>query len=226
MHSTLRSNNSTSALILAIALNGSKAPSSQKTTQLAGTRKNQIVEVAKNLMIDEGLSALTMRRVARELSMSPGNLHYHFPNYALMLEALLDAVLEPYLTRFHALKAEAQGNPVAALTAVIEYVLDDLANKETTMFFPELWVLANRDDKAEQQMGKLYDAYMDVLIELIHDIRPDLNKKRTKEIALFICASIEGQTVFIGYETTHKQHRKALKEITLTTIMKLVMETD
>ena len=162
----------------------SKAPSSQKTTQFTGTRKAQIIDVAKNLMVDEGLSALTMRRVARESGISPGNLHYHFPNYGLMLGALVDAVLEPYLTKFEALKAESQGNPVTALTAVIESVIDDLGNKETTMFFPELWVLANRDDKAEQQMRKLYDAYMDVLIGLINNIRPDLNEKRVKEIAL------------------------------------------
>ena len=223
MHSTLSLNNSTGALILT---NASKVPSNRKAKQFAGTRKDQIIEVARKLMIDEGLSAVTMRRVARESGISPGNLHYHFSNYGLMLGALLDAVLEPYLIKFEALKAESQGNPVTALTAVLEYVLDDLGNKETTMFFPELWVLANRNDKAEQQMGKLYDTYMGVLIGLIKNIRPDLNKKRTKEIALFICASIEGQTVFIGYETTHKQHRKALKEITLTTIMKLVMETD
>ncbi len=223
MHSTLSLNNSTGALILT---NASKVPSNRKAKQFAGTRKDQIIEVARKLMIDEGLSAVTMRRVARESGISPGNLHYHFSNYGLMLGALLDAVLEPYLIKFEALKAESQGNPVTALTAVLEYVLDDLGNKETTMFFPELWVLANRNDKAEQQMGKLYDTYMGVLIGLIKNIRPDLNKKRTKEIALFICASIEGQTVFIGYETTHKQHRKALKKITLTTIMKLVMETD
>ena len=223
MHSTLSLNNSTGALILT---NASKVPSNRKAKQFAGTRKDQIIEVARKLMIDEGLSAVTMRRVARESGISPGNLHYHFSNYGLMLGALLDAVLEPYLIKFEALKAESQGNPVTAMTAVLEYVLNDLANKETTMFFPELWVLANRNDKAEQQMGKLYDTYMSVLIGLINNIRPDLNKKRTKEIALFICASIEGQTVFIGYETTHKQHRKALKKITLTTIMKLVMETD
>lgn len=216
-------NNSTGALILT---NTSKVPSNRKAKQFAGTRKDQIIEVARKLMIDEGLSAVTMRRVARESGISPGNLHYHFSNYGLMLGALLDTVLEPYLIKFEALKAESQGNPVTAMTAVLEYVLNDLANKETTMFFPELWVLANRNDKAEQQMGKLYDTYMSVLIGLINNIRPDLNKKRTKEIALFICASIEGQTVFIGYETTHKQHRKALKKITLTTIMKLVMETD
>jgi AcrR family transcriptional regulator len=223
MHSTLSLNNSTGALILT---NTSKVPSNRKAKQFAGTRKDQIIDVAKKLMIDEGLSSVTMRRVARESGISPGNLHYHFSNYGLMLGALLDAVLEPYLIKFEALKAESQGNPVTAMTAVLEYVLNDLANKETTMFFPELWVLANRNDKAEQQMGKLYDTYMSVLIGLINNIRPDLNKKRTKEIALFICASIEGQTVFIGYETTHKQHRKALKKITLTTIMKLVMETD
>ena len=223
MHSTLSLNNSTGALILT---NTSKVPSNRKAKQFAGTRKDQIIEVARKLMIDEGLSAVTMRRVARESGISPGNLHYHFSNYGLMLGALLDAVLEPYLIKFEALKAESQGNPVTAMTAVLEYVLNDLAKKETTMFFPELWVLANRNDKAEQQMGKLYDTYMGVLIGLINNIRPDLNKKRTKEIALFICASIEGQTIFIGYETTHKQHRKALKKIALATIMKLVMETD
>jgi hypothetical protein len=67
---------------------------------------------------------------------------------------------------------------------------------------------------------------MDVLVGLIGNVRPDLDEARVKEIALFICASIEGQTVFIGYEATHKQHRKALKEIALTTLTKLVLETD
>jgi len=75
-------------------------------------------------------------------------------------------------------------------------------------------------------MRKLYDTYMNVLIGLINNIRPDLNEKRVKEIALFICASLEGQTVFIGYETTHRQHRKALKEIALKTMINLVIETD
>jgi len=203
-----------------------KDPSNQKAKQSAGTRKDQIIEAAKNLMIDEGLSSLTMRRVARELGISPGNLHYHFPTYDLMLGALLEAVLEPYLTKFEGLKAESHGDPIMAFTTVLEYVLNDLGRKETTMFFPELWVLANRDDKGSDGMRKLYDAYMNVLIGLINNIRPDLNEKRVKEIALFICATIEGQTVFIGYKRTHEQHRKVLKEITLTTIMKLVMETD
>ena len=94
------------------------------------------------------------------------------------------------------------------------------------MFFPELWVLANRDAKAAQQMRRLYDTYMDVVAGLIAKARPDLEETRVTEITLFICASIEGQTVFIGYETTHKQHRKALKEIALKTMIKLVMETD
>ena len=67
---------------------------------------------------------------------------------------------------------------------------------------------------------------MDVCVGLIAKARPDLDEQRVREIALFICASIEGQTVFIGYETTHKEHRKALKEIALKTMIKLVMETD
>lgn len=203
-----------------------KVLADQKDRQPAGSRKAQFLEVARKLMVEEGLSAVTMRRIAREAGISPGNLHYHFPSHDLLLEELFDSILEPYLNMFEVLKAESRDDPMTALKAVLEYVLDDLGHKETTMFFPELWVLANRDDKAAQQMRKLYDTYMDVLIGLIGNARPDLGETRVKEIALFICASIEGQTVFIGYETTHKQHRKALKEIALTTLTKLVMETD
>ena len=177
-------------------------------------------------MVEEGVSAVTMRRVARETGISPGNLHYHFASYDLLLEELVDWVLAPYLTSFEVLQKESGDDPIRALRATLEYVLDDLENKETTMFFPELWVLANRDSKATQQMRKLYDTYMDVLIGIVSKARPDLTEVRVREIALFICASIEGQTVFIGYETTHQQHRKALKELALTTMTKLVTETD
>ena len=198
----------------------------QRDKQPGGRRRDQILEIAKNLMVDEGVSAVTMRRVAREAGISPGNLHYHFPVYDLLLEELVDWVLAPYLATFEILKADSGNDAIHALRAVLEYVLNDLENKETTMFFPELWVLANRDDKAAQQMRRLYYTYMDVVAGLITKARPDLTDARVREITLFICASIEGQTVFIGYETTHRQHRKALKEIALKTMIKLVMETD
>ena len=98
----------------------------QRDKQPAGRRREQILEIAKDLMVDEGVSAVTMRRVAREAGISPGNLHYHFPVYDLLLEELVDWVLAPYLATFEILKADSSDDPIRALRAVLEYVLNDL----------------------------------------------------------------------------------------------------
>ena len=183
-------------------------------------RREQILEVARILMIERGgVSAVTMRGVARATGISPGNLSYYYPNYDSLIDALLEWVIAPYLSEFELLQMEADDDPTDALRLVMAYVLDDLAKKDTTMFFPELWVLTNRDDGPAQKMRKLYDSYVNVLRKLIAEIRPDLEDRSVTELAVFICASIEGQTVFIGYKRPHEEHQEAMKQLALDTMI-------
>ncbi len=174
-------------------------------------------------MVKKGVASVTVRGVARAADMTPGNLGYYFSSYDKLLQALLDWVLDPYLRAFEFLRTDAGEDPVASLHAVLNYVLEDLANEDTTMFFPELWVLANRGDQAAERMRGLYDTYMSVLKELISAVRPDLSRTHIDELALFMCASIEGQTVFIGYERPYAKHRKALKSISLDAMIAAVV---
>ena len=203
-----------------------KVLSEQRDKNTSRSRREQILDIARTLMVDEGMSALTMRGVARAAGISPGNLSYHFESYEILLDELQEWVLMPYLSAFEVLQADVGDDPVNALRAVLGYVLDDLATKDTTLFFPELWVLSNREDAAALRMRKLYDGYMNVLKGLISKARPELSEQRVSEVALFICASIEGQTVFIGYNRPHKQHRQSIKAIALDTMVDLVMNID
>lgn len=187
-----------------------------------GTRQLAILAAAHELMVEQGVAQVSVRAVARAAGISPGNLGYYFPTHSDLLDALLHWVLEPYLETFARLRAAAEGNPLAALRAVLSYVLDDLGTKNTTMFFPELWVLANRDDAAAKHMCGLYDAYIEVLEELIAAARPDLSRRAIADLALFVCASIEGQTVFIGHNRPHTKRRAALKKLTLDTMVAAV----
>ena len=56
--------------------------------------KRDVVEAAATLLDEYGLADLTMRRLARELSVSPGALYWHFANKQELLGAIADRILE------------------------------------------------------------------------------------------------------------------------------------
>jgi len=57
--------------------------------------KRDVVAAATSLLDDYGLADLSMRRLARELEVSPGALYWHFANKQQLLGAVADHVLAP-----------------------------------------------------------------------------------------------------------------------------------
>ncbi len=181
-----------------------------------------VLTVAKDIVIEEGMAKLTMRGVARAMGMSPGNLSYYYATKADLLADLLASVLEPYLSEFERLRQLEADSPEAQLRAVLEFVYDDLAEKDTTHFFPELWAMALRDEDANRQMERMYETYRSVLREIIKEMRPDLGPTVVKDLALTIAATIEGHTVFIGHERPHKARASNVKTLILEQLITMV----
>ncbi|OHB26881.1 MAG: hypothetical protein A2790_13550 [Phenylobacterium sp. RIFCSPHIGHO2_01_FULL_69_31] len=59
----------------------------------------QILRSTLKILMTDGYSALSIRRVAGDCGVAIGNLTYHFPNKAALLKELLEAVLEAYADR-------------------------------------------------------------------------------------------------------------------------------
>src|SRR5436309_8608324 len=61
--------------------------------------KERIVETAIRLFNEQGTGAVSTNHIAQALSMSPGNLYYHFRNK----EEIIRAILERMMTRWETL---------------------------------------------------------------------------------------------------------------------------
>jgi AcrR family transcriptional regulator len=61
--------------------------------------RHDVVEKATALLDDYGIADLTMRRLARELNVTPGALYWHFADKQELLGAVADRILEPATTR-------------------------------------------------------------------------------------------------------------------------------
>ncbi len=56
--------------------------------------RHDVVDKATQLLDDYGIADLTMRRLARELSVTPGALYWHFADKQALLGAVADRILE------------------------------------------------------------------------------------------------------------------------------------
>ena len=57
--------------------------------------RSDVVDTAVRLLDDYGIADLTMRRLARELNVTPGALYWHFADKQELLGAVADRILEP-----------------------------------------------------------------------------------------------------------------------------------
>ena len=186
----------------------------------------RILDVARQLFMEEGHGKLTMRRIAKAAGMSPGNLSYYYPTRADLLADLLQYVIDGYIRQFETLRDEASDDADEQFRAVLGFVFNDLGTRETTLFFPELWVLANRDDWIAQQMEKMYAQYRAILVDVIGLINPGLTETRKADLALTISASIEGHTVFVGHARPHRARARQLRDLLIEHFLRLVKETN
>ncbi len=183
----------------------------------------KILDTAFELVIENGMAKLSMRQVARELGISPGNLSYYYAAKTDLIEDLLGRVIDDYMAEFERIRQSDADSPEEQLRDVVGFVFDDLQAKATTHFFPELWVLANRDAWASQQMERIYELYRSVLEDIIRLIRPDLGGGRVKDLALWISASIEGHTMFVGHERPHQARHMRLRKLMVEQSLAAVM---
>lgn len=162
--------------------------------------QEQILRAALAILIDEGFRAISFRRIAARCGMKVGNVTYYFPSKEDLVRALLDAVIVPYEVTFTEIMHEPGATPEQRLAKVCMLILEDIGTKKTTRFFPELWALSNHDPVVFERMHELYQRARVVLNEIIAEVNPALPAEERETLALFMSASMEGLTVFIGHE--------------------------
>jgi TetR/AcrR family transcriptional regulator, tetracycline repressor protein len=96
-------------------------------TSKDGTRtkldREQVVDIALGIADTEGLDAVTIRRLAQDLSVTPMALYWHFKDKDSLLAALADRIWLRTWERFEAGGGPGETDPWVALEALLEALL-------------------------------------------------------------------------------------------------------
>jgi AcrR family transcriptional regulator len=159
-----------------------------------------ILKAALSVLIDEGATAFTIRRIAAACDMKVGNVSYHFPRKEMLVHVMLDDIVETYDAKLELSVRQPNLSAEERLRIVIIICLDDISSKRTTHLFTELWALANQNDFIADKVRAFYQKVHGVIGEYVRELNPALNDEEVHTLALFISASMEGTTPFLGHK--------------------------
>jgi len=184
-------------------------------------RLASILEAGKSVLIEAGYARFTMRKVAARAGIGVGNLSYYYGSKEDLLRDLVDYVINGYLAIFDRLRNAAGQSPEKQLESILDYWIEDLGAPETTGFFPELWALANHDPHVARLVDRLYARAREPLVELTGLINPSCTLTERQQLALYMCATMEGLTIFAGNNKPWGIRRQQLKRMAIDNFMQL-----
>lgn len=186
----------------------------------------KILSAARDVFIENGYGAFNLKRVSERCGLARGNVTYYFPNRDALLQALLRAVISGYTWDFDHIMADTSTSAEEKFVAIVRLIVEDLGTHETSIFFPELWALANRSDYAAAEMEGLYADARRYLVDLIAEINPGLGPDAREAVALFCSAALEGQTPFVGHGRAHGRRLPQVANIAAEALLETVRRMD
>ena len=87
---------------------------------MSQTTEDRLIQAGRQLLEDDGFSAVTVREVARRCGVSHGAPRRHFPTLALLLAAIAEACLDELRTRL----SDAEGDLKKTARAYVAYAVE------------------------------------------------------------------------------------------------------
>lgn len=162
----------------------------------AATRR-RIVEAAVAVLAERGFSGFTLQGVADRAGVLFGSVTHHYGTRDRLIEAMLDAILEGYRTRFAALASavRSDGSPVRAL---VTFLIDDAVDPSTAGIFLELWAMATHVPSVATAVNALYDDAVDACIDALGIPLRSVRARRLRESLYVLGAVVEGTSALFA----------------------------
>lgn len=133
--------------------------------KLPAERHGELLARAVEISADEGLSAVTLRRVAADLGVTPGLVSHYFSSAEQLITAAFTAAANDDLAEARS-RVAAAASPTAEMDALMDYVLDD-SSEDAGALWLEAWSLGRRNSALAAAANTLTLEWLDCIGEIV-----------------------------------------------------------
>ena len=165
-------------------------------TRLDVTRKGaeriaDIVKAGAGLLLEEGFSALTKRRIAKQLGISHGNVGYYFPTRESLWHAVIDFELKEYYQRLGDISADVD-DPQARFDEFVVRWIDEYNDRVIRVFFSHVIAFAEIDAAVAGIRDEIYESFFDRTMIMARALELDVEEEELEQRVLEAMVVLEG----------------------------------
>lgn len=202
------------------------AQSKRQRNTLGKASYDHIVGVAEQVLKSGGYHSFSTRRVADACGISAGNLTYHFPSKALLVEAVMAAVCNRYEAQRATAREHAFKDARTFLERTIRWMLDDAVDPETSALFVELWVMAKHHDFGAEILERFYVAGTDWLVKEFKTYFPHAKRKKRRRAAWFLLTLSEGSVAVFSRPHPRPVDQTEIVDFAVTGVLSILGTRD
>jgi AcrR family transcriptional regulator len=156
-------------------------------------RREQILAVARNLLIEEGYDRFVLRDIAAQCGMTIGNLQYYFRTRELLLEATARTALFDDLKTLDAISADGRQGK-AQLRELTSVMLQKWLGGNGKIYAAASF-LSHSQPVFRSMLGELYGQFYEHLIALLKKLQPRAHRQTLLDKARLITALLDGAVI-------------------------------
>lgn len=177
---------------------GAPPPRPVKNGRKGTARRQQVLDVARGILIEEGAAGLVLRDVADRVGITHGNVQYYFSTKEDLLVAVFEQEVLRYTRSMHdaaALASTKEGR----ISAIIDSALTEIRSESTA-----LWLMTHslaRQSPALRNILQLANTrYDEALAEELASVAPTFSFRRRSHLAQMIRMMLDGFAVQCLYD--------------------------
>ena len=133
--------------------------------KMPAERHGELLQKAVDISAEEGLSAVTLRRVAAALDVTPGLVSHYFSSAEQLITAAFEVAANADLEEARA-RVAAAGGPARQIAALMDYLLDDEGTDASALWL-DAWSLGRRNPALAAAANALTDAWLAWLADIV-----------------------------------------------------------
>jgi AcrR family transcriptional regulator len=176
-------------------------------------RKREILQMAIEIIEDEGYGSLSMRGLARASGMKLGALQYHFRTWEDMLRALVEYI-ETELSKGLQQQIDDSGSP--NVLEIAAFMLDESGQGLifTDRLWPQLWAMEQVEPLVSDLLEDVYADYL----RLLEQVLTEKGVSEPRAEALCLMSLMEGESLFTGTGRRWESDKQAVRDTILAFI--------
>ncbi len=163
-------------------------------TARTAARRLQLIEVARAVLVEDGLDGFVVRRIADRADVRLGNLQYYFPTRLDLLAAVVRHELATDLDGIDDTIDVEGGDHVAELRSFLSSLADRWQRGATDVYLAA-GLLALHDDAIAAVIDEVWLAFYDVIAERVRRIDPTVSADEACARAMVITALFDGASL-------------------------------